>query len=138
MEFNATFLVTIINFILFTIIMNAIFYKPLQNIVLERQRFIDETTEEAKLHAKNAEAILTDKDKKIEKTKQNAKKLIVDKTDEVKTKKTALTSDAQKKAIQKITYAKDDLQKSKDEAQGVLSEEVTKLAEQISSKLLRN
>lgn len=136
MEFNATFLVSIISFTIFTIVMNAIFYKPLQNIVLERQKFIDETNEEAKSHAKKAESILKDKNHKVEQAKLQAKKLIADRTDEAKTKKTDLTSDAQKKAVEKITYAKEDLQKSKDAAQEVLSNEVKILAEHISSKLL--
>lgn len=136
MEFNATFIVSAISFIVFTLIMNAIFYKPLQNIVLERQKFIDETNEEAKLHREKSEAILKDRDKKLEKTRHESKKLILDKSDEVKATKTQLTSDAHKKASQKIELAKDDLHKSKDDAQQVLSEEVKSIAQQIASKIL--
>ncbi len=58
MEFNATFIVSAISFIVFTIIMNAIFYKPIQKIVTERQKFIDENYEEAKKHKANSEKIL--------------------------------------------------------------------------------
>lgn len=136
MEFNATFIVSAISFIVFTLIMNAIFYKPLQSIVLERQKFVDDTLEEAKHHKKKSEAILKDKEKKIVKTKHDAKKIIADKSDEVKARKIHLTSEAQKKAVQKIGYAKEDLQKSKDKAQEVLSEEVKKLAENIAAKIL--
>lgn len=136
MEFNATFIVSAISFIVFTLIMNAIFYKPLQNIVFERQKFIDDTNEEAKLHREKSEAILKDRDKKLEKTRHESKKLILDKSDEVKAKKTQLTSDAHKKAAQKIEFAKDDLHKSKDDAQQVLSEEVKSIAQQIASKIL--
>lgn len=136
MEFNATFIVSAISFIVFTLIMNAIFYKPLQSIVLERQKFVDETLEEAKQHKKKSETILKDKEKKIANTRHDAKKIIADKADEVKTKKVHLTSDAQNKAVQKIGFAKEDLQKSKDEAQGILCGEIKKLAEEISSKIL--
>ena len=48
MEFNATFLIAAISFVVFTIIMNAIFYKPLQKIVDERQKFTEDTNAEAK------------------------------------------------------------------------------------------
>lgn len=136
MEFNATFIVSSISFIVFTLIMNAIFYKPLQSVVLERQKFIDETNEDAKFHREKSEAILKDRDKKLEKTRHEAKKIILDRSDEVKVKKVHLTSDAQKKAAQKIGYAKEDLQKSKDEAQAVLSEEIKTIAQQIVSKIL--
>lgn len=136
MEINATFIVAAINFIVFAIIMNAIFYKPLQNIVLERQKFIDDTTEEAKKNKSKSESILKDKEHKVEKTKHDAKKIILDKAEEVKAKKASLASEAQQKAIQEIGVAKTELQKESDEAQGVLNEEVQKLAKDISSKIL--
>ena len=41
MEFNATFIASAISFIVFTLIMNAVFYKPLGKVVSERQKFID-------------------------------------------------------------------------------------------------
>ena len=136
MDFNATFIVAAISFVVFTIIMNAIFYKPLQKIVSEREEFINETNKEAKLHREKSEAILRDKEHKIEKTRNDAKKIIVDKADEVKAKKAELASEAQQKAVQVIGVAKDELQKSQDEAQAVLSDETKKLALNISSKIL--
>lgn len=136
MEFNATFIASAISFIVFTIIMNAIFYNPLQKIVLERQKFIDETNEEAKLHRKKSEGILRDKERKLEKTKNDARKIIVEKADEVKMKKSALAAEAQQKAVQIIDAAKEELQKSQSDAQKVLSEETQKLAMDISSKIL--
>ena len=136
MEFNATFIASAISFIVFTLIMNAIFYKPLQKIVLGRQKFIDDTNEEAKLHREKSEAILKDKERKLEKTKHEAKKIILDKSEEVKTHKAALSADAQQKAARTVESAKDELQKSKNEAQLVLTEETKKLAEAISAKIL--
>lgn len=136
MEFNATFIVSMISFIVFMLIMNGIFYKPLQKIVEERQKFVDETNAEAKSHNEKADAILKDKAKKLEKTKQEAKKIIAEKSEEVKLKKSEMTSDAQKKSADKVDLAKDELQKSKDDAQTVLSEEVKNLAQVISEKIL--
>lgn len=136
MEFNATFIVSAISFIVFTFIMNAIFYKPLQNIVLERQKFVDDTLEKAKHHKKKSEAILKDKERKIIQTRHDAKKIISEKSDEAKNQKTALTTEAQQKAIQKVDNAKNELQKSSDEAQGVLSQEAKKIAEDIAAKIL--
>ena len=57
MEFNATFIASAISFIVFSIIMNAIFYKPLGNIVVQRQKFIDETLEEAKANSAKPSAL---------------------------------------------------------------------------------
>lgn len=136
MEFNATFIASAISFIVFSIIMNAIFYKPLGNIVVQRQKFIDETLEEAKAHSAKSQLILRNKKHKLDITRQDAKKIILTKSDEAKAKKAELAQEAQQKASVKIEEAKGELYKSKDEAQGVLSEEVNKLAQDISAKIL--
>lgn len=136
MEFNATFIASAISFIVFTLIMNAIFYKPLNNVVQEREKFIDDTNEEAKLHREKSEALLKDKERKLEKTRHEAKKIILDTSDEVKTKKVKLASDAQKKAAEKIGFAKDDLHKSSEEAQMALSQDVKNISQQIAAKIL--
>lgn len=136
MEFNATFIVSAISFIVFTFIMNAIFYKPLGDVVAQRQKFIDETNEEAKLHREKSAAILKDKEHKLGNTKQDAKKIIAEKTNEVKTQKSAMTTEAQQKAVQTIDGAKGELQVSKNQAQDVLADQVVNLAQDISSKIL--
>lgn len=136
MEFNATFIASAISFIVFTFIMNAIFYKPLSNVVSERQKFIDETLQEAKHHSEKSEAILKDKEKKLEKTKHDARKHIAEKSDEAKSQKSEMASVAQQKAVQTIESAKGDLSQSKDEAQKVLEKETQSLAQSIAAKIL--
>lgn len=136
MEFNATFIVSAISFIIFAILMNSIFYKPIQKVVNDRQTYLDETNEQAKLHVKKAEAIMRDKAQKLEKTKLDAKKIITGKADEVKTKKSNLAAEAQHKAGQKIESAKKDLHKAKGEAQEALANDVVNLAQDIASKIL--
>lgn len=43
MEFNATFFVTAISFIVFTFIMTKFFYAPLTKVIDEREDFINKT-----------------------------------------------------------------------------------------------
>lgn len=136
MEFNATFIASAISFIVFSIIMNAIFYKPLGKVVMERQQVVDDNYKEAKLNTAKSEAILKDKERKLDKTKHEAKKTIAEKANEAKERKSILAAEAQQKATQVIESAKTDLMKSKDEAQGVLSDNVINLAQDISSKVL--
>ena len=136
MEFNATFMAAFVSFILFTIIMNLILYKPLNKVILERQKFVDDNYDEAKTKTAKSEAILRDKERKLENTKHEAKKILIDKTHEIKAKKSVMTSEAQQKASNTIDLAKNDLQKAKDEAQGLLSDKVVDLAQDISAKIL--
>lgn len=136
MEFNATFIVSAISFVIFSIIMNVIFYKPLQKIVEKREAFIAETTKEAKKNTKKSEEILFNKSKKVENTKFEAKKNISQKADEVQKQKAVMAADAQQKASDEIQKAKDVLETSKAEAQSTLEQEAQKLAQDISAKIL--
>ena len=79
MEFNATFLVSVISFIIFTIIMNKIFYKPLENVMDERQKFIDDAKSDALNSNNRADAILKEKEDRLNKSASDSKKLVADK-----------------------------------------------------------
>lgn len=136
MEFNATFLVSAVSFILFCFIMNAIFYKPLQKVVLEREKFIDETNKEADENYEKSEALIKDKNDKIEAAKLDSKKVILDKTEEMKSKKAQMTEDARTNATSMIDTAKTDMNREKESSQAVLDEESKKLADEIVSKIL--
>lgn len=76
MEFNATFLVSVISFIIFTIIMNKIFYKPLENVMDERQKFIDDAKFDALNSNNRADAILKEKEDRLNKSASDSKNLL--------------------------------------------------------------
>ena len=48
MEFNATFLATIVSFIVFVILMNKILYAPILNIIEERENLVETNYRSAK------------------------------------------------------------------------------------------
>ena len=48
LEFNATFIVAMLSFIVFITIMNAIFYKPILSVIEKRKDFIDSNYIDAK------------------------------------------------------------------------------------------
>lgn len=136
MEFNATFIVSALSFIVFSVIMNAIFYKPLQKIVLERKKFIDDHHEEAALTRARSKAVIIDRDEKLDNTKHHSKKIIAEKTTEAKTQKSVIAQEAQQKAFSTINEAKNELYKSSNDAKAVLANKVVDLAQNISSKVL--
>src|SRR5574344_2814858 len=127
--FNATFIVAGISFVIFTIIMNFVFYKPLENIVEKRKKFISDTNEEAKLNREKSDAILKDKAEKITSTKTDARKMISESSDTSKQEKDNLTKSAQSKALNEINAAKDVLNTEKSQAQGALADNVVGLAQ---------
>ena len=48
MEFDATFLIALLSFLLFIFIMNKIFYAPVLKIMQERQSFVEQNYDSAK------------------------------------------------------------------------------------------
>ena len=136
MEFNATFLVSAISFIIFTIVMNIIFYKPIGKVISERQKFLDETKNDALQSSNKADAILKDRDERLSKSVLDAKKLVADKVNTANENSRAKTSEAKQKSIEEITSAKSNLQTEAQQYKEELKNKVKDLAEVISSKVL--
>ena len=68
MEFNATFLISAISFIIFTLIMNKIFYSPLERVINEREKFINDTKLETQNTNIKADTIIKERDEKLNKS----------------------------------------------------------------------
>ena len=76
MEFNATFFISAISFIVFVFIMNAILYRPLERIVEEREKLISQNYDTAKELNSEAQTMLEKKAQEIAEAKAAAKNSI--------------------------------------------------------------
>ena len=65
MEFNATFLVSFVSFIVFVVLMNQILYRPLDKIVRERKQFVDGNYNDANTANQKASALIKDRADRI-------------------------------------------------------------------------
>lgn len=65
MEFNATFLVSAISFIVFVYLMNTIFYTPVSKIIDEREKLVADTLNEANEMVNNAKQLLDEREEKL-------------------------------------------------------------------------
>ncbi len=136
MEFNATFLVSAISFILFTFIMNKIFYKPLERVMDERQRFINDAKNDAFNANNKADAISKDRENRLNKSVADSKKLVADKVYKANENSKAVTAEAKQKSQEEITSAKSNLENEANQTKEELKSKVKDLAEVISSKVL--
>lgn len=109
MEFNATFLVSAISFILFTLIMNKIFYKPIENIMNERENFILDNIVDAKVSNEKADAITKEKENKLKKSLAETKALVAQKLNSANENSRNLTEQAKQKSKNDIKSAKEAL-----------------------------
>lgn len=138
MEFNATFLISATSFILFTLIMNKIFYKPLGIIMDERQRYINDNKTDAQNSDKRADALIKDRENKLNKSVADSKKLVTDKVNEANDNSRTLTEQAKQKSKDDINAAKEALVSQAAQSEDELNSKIQELADVISSKVLGN
>lgn len=134
MEFNATFLVSAISFIVFTIIMNRIFYKPLERVMNEREKFINDNIVDAKFSNDKADEITKNREEKLAKSQLDAKSLVARKINDANENSRNLTEQAKQKSKEDIKSAKEALTKEAENIEQNLK--IEELADVIYSKVL--
>lgn len=136
MEFNATFLVSIISFLVFMYIMNAIFYEPLTKVIDERDGIVKDNYEHSREARHKAETMLKDKENRLTETAKQSRQIMVDKTNEANSDYKAKVDTAKAKSNEKVEELKAELSRSENEAREVLNSHVEDLAQTIVNKVL--
>lgn len=136
LEFNATFIIAMISFVIFILIMNWIFYKPILGVIEERENFINNHYNDAKNSKDRADALLKDKDERLNKTLSDSRKIVSNKVEEANENSKTLTEDAKKTSQDKIAEAKKNLSLDEKNTTEAIKNNVKDLAENISSKIL--
>lgn len=136
-EFNATFIVAMLSFVLFIMIMNVIFYKPILNIMRKREEYINSNYSKAKEFSQKADEFETQRNEKIQETqaecRMNIKNIVEKAQDDANLK----TSEAREQAKKEIQVKKDTLNVEEQNLKNaVKSTVVSNLASSITSKLL--
>ena len=136
MEFNATFIVSVISFIIFTLLMNEILYKPVSKIIEEREHLINDNYENAKASKDHAGAIYADRDEKLSKTAAENKKLTAESLTKANADAKIKTTEAKQNSIAQINAAKSDIQNKSDALNNEVKGRIDELADNISAKIL--
>lgn len=137
MEFNATFLVSIISFLVFMYIMNAIFYEPLTKIIDEREGFVHDNYEHSRKARHEAEKIAKDKENRLSETAKQSRQILTDKTNEANKNYKNIVADAKTKSNQRVEVLKEELSRSEADAKNILDSQVENLAQTIINKVLQ-
>ena len=136
LEFNATFIVSMVSFIIFIMIMNTIFYKPIFRVINERQNFIDEHNNDAKNSREQAKDLLIQKENRLNRALSESKKIVSDKVLATNCEAKAITEKAKAETAEKIQTAKENIKVQELNTSGALKNNIKDLAEVISSKIL--
>lgn len=136
-EFNATFLIAMLSFVVFIMIMNTIFYKPVLNIMRKREEYIKSNYENAKQNSEQAQAFDTERTEKLRETHENCRHNIRDSVDKAQRLAHKKTHDVKERVKIELQSQKENLTNQGLELENTVKSTVVKdLASSITSKLL--
>ena len=136
MEFNGTFLATIITFIVFVFIMNRILYRPILGIMEERKNFIDSNYKSAQENDSKTKELTEEKDAKLNDAREDARGKYVEAVDEFKSQKADIISEAQTSANEELERSREELKGVSDEVKNALKGSMNDLANDIVEKVI--
>lgn len=136
MEFNGTFFVTIISFLVFVFLMNKILYAPILGIMEERKNFVDGNYESANANDAKAEELIGQKEEKLSCAREEARGKYVETLEGYKSQKSDMVAESQCSAKNDVEQAKSDLRQLSDEVKNGLKGSMTKLANDIVEKVI--
>ena len=136
MEFNGTFLASIVSFIVFVFLMNKVLYAPMGKIVKERQSFIEGNLESANANHKRADELSQEREDKLSGAKNDAREKYVESVNGFKNEKTQLVAKAQDETNGELAQAYENLNNVSNETKEGLKWRMTDLANDIVEKVL--
>lgn len=136
LEFNATFFIAMVSFIIFIMIMNAILYKPLERITKERKDFIDKNNEKARVAKEKVETLKDWEKSSIEKAQKTSREMYQKIIREYKDKKDSILEYEKNISRKEVARATAELDGEAKVAKTELKSEVKSLASIIASKIL--
>ena len=137
LEFNATFFVAMFSFIIFMLLMNSILYKPLSNIVQQRESLIKENNSHTELTNEKIENLELQHKENIDNTKALAREQFNQKVGSYKAQKEMIIENAKSIAKKDLAIAQAELAGEEKSAKIVLDSKVYELASDIASKILK-
>ena len=136
MEFNGTFLASIISFLVFVYLMNKVLYAPILKVVTERREFIDGNYNAADLNNKKADELSLERDEKLVGAKNDARINYVNSLNGFKEQKANIIQEAQKNVDEELNQAFVGLDNLSNEAKESLKGRMSELANDIVEKVL--
>lgn len=136
MNFNGTFLATIVTFILFVFIMNKILYSPILEIMEKRKAFIDSNYKSACENDAKTDELCAEKESKLNSAKDDARSKYIETIDEFKIQKADIISGAQNDANEGLDRSRAELRGVSDEVKNGLKGSMNELANDIVEKVI--
>lgn len=137
-DFNATLPLMALQFLLLTVILNSLFYKPVGFILDERDEYIKNSLTAASSSLLKANELIKKHEKELATSRKQAQEIIKKSQQEAQQMVSVKVKEAQQEAEKLITEAYDQLNIQKEKALKTLETQVDTLSEKIKIKLLQN
>jgi F-type H+-transporting ATPase subunit b len=125
-----------VNFLVFMFLINKFLFKPLLELMEERERELGGIYSEVEALKEKASSLLREVDEIISKAKEEAKGKIDLAVKEAREEREKLIAKAQEEAAKRVERAKEEIWKSFEEEKEKLEREAEKLAQEIVKKIL--
>ena len=136
MEFNGTFLATIVSFIVFVFLMNKVLYAPILNIMEERKAFIDNNYKAVEKNDAKVDKLNQKREEKLADAKNDAKESYNETIEEFKAQKNEIIVKAQNATSEELENSRKELEKLSADVKEGLKESMTDLANDIVEKVI--
>ena len=136
MEFSATFLATIVSFIVFVFLMNKVLYAPILNVMEARKNFIADNLKTAEKNNAKSKKLAEKREEKLLEAKEDAKEAFQETIEEFKTQGDKVIADAQEIANDNVEQSKIELENISNEAKQSLKGSMVDLANDIVEKVI--
>ncbi len=136
MEFDATFIIAIISFIVFLRKMDDHFFYPIYCAMSARDTRVAKIYESAETIQKLSDKLLKETQEGLKKSRDEAQAVIAEKTKEFKLQRTQAIAEYREEFFGNIAKEKEELRNSAIDAKELLKDNIVDLAKGISYKLL--
>lgn len=136
LQFDGTLIVIAVSFLVFMMIMQRIFYRPMQEIRQEREKYINNNRQTAQSALDESVNLQKDYDCKIGQARHKANGIVSESTNKANQEKILIIGDANTKANQELSEAREGISNDKNNAVEALKPQIISLAHGISSKIL--
>jgi len=135
-DFNATLPLMALQFVLLTVVLTFIFYKPVSKVIDERETYISNNLTQASEKLIKADELYKQYDEKLKEARVGAQAVIAQSEQEAKTVVASEISQARKDAAKLIEQTNKELEAQKSLALEKLETQVDELSQLIKEKLL--
>lgn len=135
-EFNATFVMQIVNFLIFFLLLRHFLFKPVTEFMDKRTKTIEASIEEAELKNKESDKLKLQYEEKLNEIKKERNQIIEDATRRAQSRGDEIVSSADEEARKTVERARTEIEREKQKMMNDLKGEISQLAIAAAEKVI--